>query len=54
MGKYQVAWPFTALIDEALDEFVERWVTWFAEASRGQLRHPSQMPERSIEGSWRR
>lgn len=54
MTEYQVAWPFTALSIGDLDEFINRWAGWFADASQGQLRHPSSMPERSPQGSWRR
>lgn len=54
MAEYQVAWPFTRLEPENLDEFIERWAGWFAAASSGQLGHPSRMPEHSPQGSWRR
>jgi hypothetical protein len=54
IGKYQLAWPFTALVDEALGEFIDRWATWFATASFGRLQYPNQMPERQPSGSWRR
>jgi hypothetical protein len=53
MGTYQVAWPFTPLLDDELDGFVERWATWFAQASDGRLAKPSTMPERNVYGSWR-
>lgn len=54
MGTYQVAWPFTLLVDDDLDECIDRWAGWLASASLGQLRYPSQMPERPTQGSWRR
>ncbi len=54
ISTYQAAWPFIALIDEALGEFIDRWATWLATASFGRLQHPSQMPERQPTGSWRR
>lgn len=53
MGTYQVAWPFTPLLDVELDSFVERWATWLAQASDGRLVKPSTMPERNVYGSWR-
>ncbi|MFG3180232.1 serine/threonine-protein kinase [[Kitasatospora] papulosa] len=53
-GGAQVAWPFTPLVIGALDEVIERWATWFAQAAQGQLSHPMQMPERDPQGSWRR
>jgi serine/threonine-protein kinase len=54
MNQYQVAWPFTALLMGDLDEFVDRWVEWFAAAADGQLAPPSNMPERPVNGTWRR
>ncbi len=54
MAEIQVAWPFTRLEPENLDEFVERWASWFAAAAQGKLSHPSQMPERSAQDSWRK
>jgi serine/threonine-protein kinase len=54
MADYQVAWPFTPLSPGELDEFVDRWGSWFADAAQGQLHRPSLMPERTVEGSWRK
>ena len=54
MNEFQVAWPFTALTLGELDDFIGRWADWFAEGSEGRLAHPSSMPERQPEGSWRR
>lgn len=55
MAELQLAWPFTALtVGESLDEFVTRWLTWFADAALGKLQHPSSMPERPPNGSWRK
>jgi serine/threonine-protein kinase len=53
MADYQVAWPFTPLSPGQLEEFVDRWESWFADAEQGQLHHPSSMPERTVQGSWR-
>jgi hypothetical protein len=53
MAEYQVAWPFTRLSLEALDEFIDRWAGWFADAAAGRLTHPSTMPERQAHGTWR-
>lgn len=53
MAEWQVAWRFTPLIIGDLDEFVDRWAGWFADASLGRLGHPSTMPERPPQGSWR-
>ncbi|AVH54722.1 MULTISPECIES: serine/threonine-protein kinase [Streptomyces] len=54
MAMHQVAWPFTPLVIGDLDEFISRWAAWLAQAANGQVSHPSTMPERSPEGSWRR
>ena len=54
MAEYQVAWPFTRVDPDSMDEFIDRWVAWFARAATGQLGHPFQMPERSAQGTWRR
>jgi eukaryotic-like serine/threonine-protein kinase len=54
MAMHQVAWPFTPLVIGNLDEFISRWAAWLASAANGHLSHPSTMPERSPEGSWRR
>jgi hypothetical protein len=53
MAEFQVAWPFTQLTPEDLDEFVDRWATWLARASTGGLARPSTMPERQAQGTWR-
>lgn len=53
MDEYQLAWPFTPLNSGDLDEFIERWANWLGLASQGRLTHPSQMPERNPQGSWR-
>jgi len=49
-----VAWPFIKLVVGELDEFIDRRLSWFAAAIRGQLQHPAQMPEQPVDGSWRR
>lgn len=49
-----VRWPFTRLEVGALDDFIGRWAEWLAMASEGSLEHPASMPERPVEGSWRR
>ncbi len=54
MAEYQVAWPFTRLSVEELDDFIDRWAGWFADAAAGKLGHPSTMPERPTQGTWRR
>jgi serine/threonine-protein kinase len=54
MAEIQVAWPFEPVSLGDLNEFINRWAGWFADAAQGKLQHPRSMPERSPEGSWRR
>jgi eukaryotic-like serine/threonine-protein kinase len=49
----QVAWPFTPLQIDRLDDFISRWAQWFANGSEGQLDLPTKLPERSPKGSYR-
>lgn len=53
INRYQVAWPFTEILAGEPEQFVDRWVGWFADAAGGLLSRPSTMPERRPEGSWR-
>jgi hypothetical protein len=54
MTEWEVAWPFTP-IDQGDDgDFIERWLEWFGMAAAGALHRPSNMPERSPHGSWRK
>jgi serine/threonine-protein kinase len=53
MDEFQVAWPYTQLVLEDLDDFVKRWADWFASGAQGQLHMSTSMPERSPGGSWR-
>ncbi|MFF1446158.1 hypothetical protein [Streptomyces sp. NPDC058295] len=54
MMMHQVAWPFIPLVIGDLDELISRWADWLAQAATGRLAHPSRMPERDPQGSWRR
>lgn len=54
MAGYQVAWPFTELVVGELEEFIDRWIGWFATAAQSELAHPHQVPERNPQGIWRR
>ncbi|MEU7656211.1 serine/threonine-protein kinase [Micromonospora taraxaci] len=49
----QVAWPFTPMSIDAMDEFVDRWAGWLALACQGKLQRPMMMPEKQPQGSWR-
>jgi serine/threonine-protein kinase len=53
MNRFQVAWPFTVVSIGELDEFIDRWAGWLADAAQGRLQHPSELPERPTQGSWR-
>jgi len=54
LTEFQVAWPFTPIVLGQMEEFINRWAAWLADASQGKLAHPNSMPERLAEGSWRR
>ena len=54
LDEYQVAWPFTPVDQGDEDDFIEQWLSWFADAAQGGLYSPSTMPERNPRGSWRR
>jgi serine/threonine protein kinase len=54
LSEFQAAWPFTPIGVGDDDEFLERWIAWFAQAAQGHLSNPSSMPERSPRNSWRR
>ena len=50
----QVARAFIPIDQGEEEDFVERWLTWFGAAAKGELRRPSGMPESNPHGSWRR
>ena len=51
---YQVARAFTPMDQGEEGDFVERWMTWFGTAAKGELRRPREMPESNPSASWRR
>ncbi|WP_228559761.1 hypothetical protein [Catenulispora pinisilvae] len=51
---HQVAWPFTQVEAGDLEEFITRWANWLVQAQARRLAYPASMPERQVEGSWRR
>ena len=53
IAEWQVAWPFMPLDQGDEAGFIDRWLDWFGLAASGQLRHPSSMPERPPQGSYR-
>jgi serine/threonine-protein kinase len=50
----QVAVAFLALVGDAANSFVERWLSWFADAVEGQLASAMMLPEGNPLESWRR
>ncbi len=54
MVEYQVAWPFTPIDQGDEEDFLERWIGWFADGAQGLLGRPRKMPERPTKGTWRR
>ena len=49
----QLAWPFTLVEPDRLEEFIDRWAAWLAAATAGALQIPSPLPERDPANSWR-
>jgi serine/threonine protein kinase len=49
----QLAWPLTPVTIGDLDDFIDRWMGWFADAADGRLNIPSTMPERPTPRNWR-
>jgi serine/threonine-protein kinase len=47
MGVRQLAWQPLPFDQGDEEQFIERWLTWFAAAADGTLSHPSSMPEES-------
>ena len=50
----QVARPFIALVGNEAEAFIERWLSWFADAADGRLAKPMMLPEGNTLSSWRR
>lgn len=53
LTEYQVAWPFIRIEVGNEHEFLDRWMTWFAQGAVNQLSHPSSMPESNTHATWR-
>jgi eukaryotic-like serine/threonine-protein kinase len=53
LAETQLAWPVTPVNPGELDEFIDRWMGWFADAADGRLHSPSTMPERPTPRNWR-
>ena len=53
LAEFQLAWPLEPVNIGDMDEFIDRWATWFAEAAQSRLTQPSRMPERDAPRHWR-
>lgn len=51
-GYLQVVWPPTSIDVGDWEDLIQRWLTWFAEASMGRLERPERLPER-LPRNWR-
>ena len=49
----QLAWPLEQLDRADPQEFVDRWIGWFAEARDSKLFRPLTIPEKPVERNWR-
>lgn len=52
MAEWQVAWPFTPLNVGDLDEFVNRWAGWFADAAQGRRSPRATQPSQLDAGTF--
>lgn len=46
MGTTQLAWSLEELDRGDLDDFIDRWIEWFAQAANRELHKPRTLPER--------
>jgi serine/threonine-protein kinase len=53
IGEQQLAWPVEEIDRSDLNEFLGRWLGWFADAAGGTLSRPDKLPEKSAVGSFR-
>lgn len=51
--KSHVAWEFTQLVPGDIDEFIDRWGTWFAQAYRGDFRIIYEAADSNNPRNWR-
>jgi serine/threonine-protein kinase len=52
-GIRQIAWEFTPVDPGDCEDFVQRWLDWFASAAEGTLDRPNQLPEHPVPRTWR-
>lgn len=50
---HEVVWPFSPVVPGDLDEFIDRWVTWFGDAAHGRSPRQSFTSRRNRGPSWR-
>ena len=48
LGEFTMAHPGDC------EDFVQRWLDWFASAAEGTLNRPNQLPEHPVPRTWRR
>lgn len=53
MTQRQVAWQPRPFNQGDEEQFIERWLSWFADAASGNLTHPSKMPDDPGGGGYR-
>lgn len=53
IGELELAWPLEPVDIGNMEEFIDRWATWFAQGSEDCLQEPSHMPERDTPRNWR-
>lgn len=53
IATFQVACPFRMVTATTIDEFIDPWLGWLAQAVQGQLARPRQLPENPPAGTWR-
>ncbi len=54
VGTRQIAWEFTRVDPGECDDFLQRWLDWFASSAEGTMYRPSQLPEHPVPRTWRR
>ncbi|WP_139738269.1 serine/threonine-protein kinase [Actinomyces wuliandei] len=53
LGGAQLAWPVERLERDDLSKFIDRWLSWFADAAQRRLHIPSRLPEKTARGTFR-
>jgi hypothetical protein len=53
-NEYQTGWQFTLLPVNVLEDFIDRWGGWLAQASTGAMSRQSNKADPMPTGTWRR